>query len=127
MYQLKVKANFSAAHAVKFKDGSIEPLHGHNWKLAVWVSSETLDECAMVVDFEELKKLIGELVLSKLDHANLNDIPAFSGNATCETVAKWIYDELESPVAKTRDGIKLESVTLWEAQDCCVTYSTKNS
>ena len=127
MYQLKVKAIFSAAHAVRFKNGSVEPLHGHNWKLIVCVSSETLNECAMVVDFEELKKLISELILSKLDHANLNDIPVFSGNATCETVAKWIYDELESPVAKTRDGIKLESVTLWEAQDCCVTYSTKNN
>ena len=125
MYQLKVKSYFSAAHAVKFKDGSAEPLHGHNWKLIVCVSSETLDECAMVVDFEELKKLINELVLSKLDHANLNDIPAFSGNATCEAVAKWIYDELESPVAKMKKGVTLENVSLWEAQDCCASYSTK--
>jgi 6-pyruvoyltetrahydropterin/6-carboxytetrahydropterin synthase len=127
MYQLKVKSTFSAAHAVRFKNGCVEPLHGHNWKLIVCVASSALDECAMVVDFEELKKLTNDLILNKLDHSDLNAIPAFKGNATCEAVAKWIYDELESPVAKMSDGIKLESVTLWEAQDCCVTYSTKNN
>ena len=127
MYQLKVESTFSAAHAVRFSNGCAEPLHGHNWRLTVCVAKETLNECAMVVDFEELKKLIDGLVISKLDHANLNDIPAIKGNATCEAVAKWIYDELESPLEELGVGVKLESVTLWEARDCWVTYSTKNN
>ena len=58
MYQLKIESTFSAAHAVRFSNGCAEPLHGHNWRLTVCVAKETLNECAMVVDFEELPPVL---------------------------------------------------------------------
>ena len=44
MYQIQIEKNFSASHAIALPDGSLEPLHGHNWPVVVTVQSQELDE-----------------------------------------------------------------------------------
>ena len=56
MYELKIITHFSAAHQLKEFEGACESLHGHNWKIEVYVSSETVDEAGVVIDFRALKK-----------------------------------------------------------------------
>ena len=113
MFHLKTISTFSAAHSVTLPSGAKEPVHGHNWRLEVSLASPALDCCGMVEDFEKIKKIVGETVLEKLDHSCLNDLMDLP---TCENIAKWIFGELKKK-------IDLESVTLWESQDCGVTYS----
>ena len=53
---------------------------------------EALDHNGMVVDFKKIK----ELVHSKMDHQNLNDV--FDFNPTAENIAKWICDTVPNCV-----------------------------
>ena len=46
----------------------------------------------MVVDFKKIK----ELVHTKMDHQNLNDV--FDFNPTAENIAKWICDTVPNCV-----------------------------
>ena len=52
---------FSAAHFLIFPDGTAERLHGHNYKVFVEVHS-ALDEHGLVLNFQDIKPRIRELV-----------------------------------------------------------------
>ena len=49
--ELVLKAAFSAAHRLRMYDGSLEPLHGHNWQVEVFLVGSTLDAIGVVADF----------------------------------------------------------------------------
>ena len=56
MYELKVVSRFAAAHNLRNFYGKCEDLHGHNWKVEVYVVSDRLDEAGLVVDFGVIKE-----------------------------------------------------------------------
>lgn len=58
--------NFSASHFLIFKDGSREPLHGHNYRVEVRGDGQQLDS-DLVFDFLHLKPIIRALC-QELDH-----------------------------------------------------------
>jgi 6-pyruvoyltetrahydropterin/6-carboxytetrahydropterin synthase len=72
--------------------------HGHNYELDVSVEGEISPETGYVMDLTELKRLVEELVLSRLDHRNLNvDVPWFAERIpTAENIAVVIWRELRS-------------------------------
>ncbi len=52
--------------------------HGHNYEMDVTVTGEVSGETGYVMDLDELKRITERVVLSRLDHANLNvDVPWF--------------------------------------------------
>jgi 6-pyruvoyltetrahydropterin/6-carboxytetrahydropterin synthase len=52
--------------------------HGHNYEMDVTVTGEVSGETGYVMDLDELKRITERVVLSHLDHANLNlDVPWF--------------------------------------------------
>jgi 6-pyruvoyltetrahydropterin/6-carboxytetrahydropterin synthase len=61
----RVRLKFAAAHMATLPDG-MEPLHGHNYAIAIEVSGG-LTEDSWVVDFSLLKRL-GREICDELDH-----------------------------------------------------------
>ena len=47
---------FSVAHFTIFGAGSAEPLHGHNYRLALEVEGEAVDELGLLADCDRLKR-----------------------------------------------------------------------
>lgn len=65
---------FEAAHQLPNHKGKCKNLHGHSYKLEVEVASDTgVNASGMIMDFGDLKKLVGGLIESKLDHMYLNE------------------------------------------------------
>lgn len=58
--------NFSSAHFMLFKDGSREPLHGHNYRVEVKGNAPDLDD-DMVFDFLNIKPIVRQ-ICDSLDH-----------------------------------------------------------
>ena len=48
MYEVMIEEEFSAAHALRGYRGKCENLHGHNWKVEVYVRGERLDDVGML-------------------------------------------------------------------------------
>jgi len=115
MYILKIKEEFCAAHAVCCNN-EMEPLHGHNWQVELKVYGDELNQFGMLIDFYDLKNILKN-VLSELDHQNLCCLPIFK-ETTTENIAKWIYEKLKMHLK----NIKIFEVTVWETDDCSVTY-----
>jgi 6-pyruvoyltetrahydropterin/6-carboxytetrahydropterin synthase len=120
MYEIKIESSFSGAHRLRGYDGECEGLHGHNWKVEVFVSSSKLGEDGMVLDFRKLKETT-QAVLETLDHKYLNEIPYFAEiNPSSENIAKYIFDRIKERLEGAQ--AKLTRVTAWESGNACASY-----
>lgn len=108
---------FSAAHHLAKYHGACERPHGHTYRVAVTVEGP-IGENGLVIDFVELKKIVEEKVVSKLDHRDLND---FFPNPSAENIVMWIWQRLENAFGKRK--VKLGKIKLWEGDNTYVSYA----
>ncbi len=99
MFEVRVEADFAAAHFLRDYHGKCENLHGHNYKVYAHVRGENLDEGGMLLDFTILKAAL-KSACKLLDHTNLNDRPEFMQNPSAERIAKWIFDRILAETAE---------------------------
>ena len=120
MYELKIITQFAAAHHLRGFKGKCEQLHGHNWKVEVYVRASQPDETGLVKDFGEIKAVTQE-VLQRLDHTYLNDQAYFQQeNPTSENIARYLFRELSRLLDDSRT--RISKVTVWESDTACASY-----
>jgi 6-pyruvoyltetrahydropterin/6-carboxytetrahydropterin synthase len=117
-FDITTTREFSAAHQLRLYDGSLEPLHGHNWRVKVTVTSERLDAIGVVMDFHELERLL-DAIVAPWHNTHLNEQPPFASelNPTTEHVAFHIGKTLKLPA-----GVRVSSVDVWETSNCSAVY-----
>jgi 6-pyruvoyltetrahydropterin/6-carboxytetrahydropterin synthase len=116
-----IESSFASAHQLRGYKGKCENLHGHNWKVQVFVDAEKLNKIDIAIDFHELKKMTNE-ILSELDHKFINDIfPFTEKNPSSENIARWIYDSLRDKLS-SYENVRVSAVTVWESDTASATY-----
>ena len=141
MITITKEFSFDAAHLLENHSSKCKNLHGHTYKLLVTVSKEELDN-NMIIDFSDLKKIVNETIIDKLDHAflynsntKLNYVKEiaklledkglktykFKTRTTCEEMIIVIFDLLEKELEKKE--IKLLSIKLYEGIGSYAEYS----
>ncbi len=58
---------FASAHFITFRGHQCETLHGHNYRVGVAVEGAVDPECAFVVDFSVIKKMV-KAIIEPIDH-----------------------------------------------------------
>ncbi|MGI8893522.1 MAG: 6-carboxytetrahydropterin synthase QueD [Bacteroidia bacterium] len=71
-------------------------MHGHTYKLIVFVKGDTDIDKGWVMDFAELKNAINPII-EIVDHKILNDISGLE-NPTCENIAKWLWIKIKEKI-----------------------------
>ena len=122
---ISVKTGFSAAHRLFNPEWSFERNqevygicnnphgHGHNYTLEVTVEGAIPPETGMILDMKELKELIEDAVISKVDHKHLNhDVDFLQGVIpTAENLATVFWGILEPGIGEG----KLYEVRVYES------------
>jgi 6-pyruvoyltetrahydropterin/6-carboxytetrahydropterin synthase len=120
MYELKITTQFAAAHRLENFYGKCEALHGHNWKVEVFLLGDRLDEAGLLKDFGVVKAKTNE-ILNEIDHKFLNELPAFrEQNPSSENLARYLFERLGA--ALNGDGITVSKVSVWESDTSCASY-----
>ncbi len=120
MYELKIVTQFAAAHRLENFYGKCESLHGHNWKVEVFLVGDALDSAGLLMDFGVIKARTKE-VLEEIDHKYLNDLAAFQDrNPSSENLANYLYERLGAVF--NRDGVRVLRVNVWESDTSCASY-----
>jgi 6-pyruvoyltetrahydropterin/6-carboxytetrahydropterin synthase len=120
MYELKIITQFAAAHRLLNFQGKCEQLHGHNWKVEVFVRADRLDSAGLVRDFGEIKAMTQD-VLNGFDHHYLNElIPFQQDNPSSEHIARYLFQELSRGL--NDDRMKVSKISVWESDSACATY-----
>jgi len=120
MYELKVVSRFAAAHQLKMVAEKCENLHGHNWRVEVYIAGKELNKAGVLMDFGEIKVHLMEIIDS-LDHKFLNELVFFDdGNPSSENIARYIAETMQSKISAP--GVGVSRVGVWESDDSCATY-----
>lgn len=132
--------HFEMAHAIHGYAGPCKNIHGHTYELHVSVSSDSqaaayLPGNGFVIDFKDIKKLVRESVIKKLDHSlvlsnhflaenpalsALENLVVFEWEPTAENLLHFIKLVLTRVLP---DTIKLASLQLFETKDSYATWS----
>jgi len=72
--RLTKQFNFEMAHALHNYDGPCKNIHGHSYELFVTVigtpgQDKTSPKDGMVIDFGDLKAIVREQIINRMDHA----------------------------------------------------------
>ncbi len=102
--------SFEAAHHLPGYPGKCARPHGHGYRLEVTVGGPVRDD-GLVFDFYDLKKVVEERVIARLDHTDLNDLLDVP---SAENIVLWIWAQLED--------LPLREITLHETENSWVTY-----
>lgn len=86
--------SFEAAHRLPNvpKGHKCERLHGHSYRVRVFVAGSLDPDLGWVVDFAEIKSAC-KRIQEQLDHYYLNEIDGLE-NPTSERLAEWIWERL---------------------------------
>jgi 6-pyruvoyltetrahydropterin/6-carboxytetrahydropterin synthase len=120
MYEVKIVTQFAAAHRLENFYGKCESLHGHNWKVEVFLVGKTLDHAGLLMDFGVVKARTKE-VLEEIDHKYLNELAAFQDrNPSSENLARYLYERLGAIF--NRNGVTIYRVNVWESDTSCASF-----
>lgn len=113
------RAEWSAEENIRVF-GDLTSVHGHNYSLEVTIRGAVHERTGMLMDLGELKRVVGECVIRRVDHANLNDDPAFAAGVipTAENLVRSIWEWLVPKLGAER----LWRLRLWEDPTFYVDY-----
>ncbi|MBI3996852.1 MAG: 6-carboxytetrahydropterin synthase [Candidatus Omnitrophica bacterium] len=131
MYSVTKTIMFCYGHRLLNYDGKCRYLHGHNGRVEIELTSDSLDQRGMVRDFSEIKRVIQGWIDRELDHKMLlcREDPVLpilqelgepyfvmEVNPTAEAIAQRIFDYAVS------QGFPVSAVRLWETDSSVATY-----
>lgn len=96
--------------------------HGHNYELFVTIKGEINPQTGFLANLTDLKMLIREKVITKLDHKNLNlEVDFMKGKFTStEVLCVSIWEQLEPEIIRL--GASLHKVRIEETENNFVEY-----
>ncbi len=129
--RLTKEFSFEAAHFLGGYDGLCRYIHGHSYRLFVTIKGEpngdeSSPKFGMVIDFKELKKVVNEEVIQRLDHAlvvrkggsvaqtlgsELCNVVEVDYQPTCENMVIDFASRISSRLA---ESVELHSIRLYE-------------
>lgn len=137
--RLTKEFRFEMAHALDGYDGLCKNLHGHSYRLFVTVSGEPKGEDGMVMDFKELKRIVEEEIIDRLDHSLLiwekspsldkliglyERINIVDYRPTSENM---IMDFVERISGRLPEGVRLQRVRLFETEKSCAEWDASDN
>ncbi len=119
MYEISVTTRFPAAHQLRLADGTLEPLHEHDWRVTVTLASRRLDSMGVVADFGLIRARLAQAI-ADLRGRNLGPLDAFAGeNPSAENVAGLIAGRMAPDLP---EGVSLACVEVEEEPGCVARY-----
>ena len=137
MYGLKTEVSFDSAHFLTDYYGKCENLHGHRWRVVVWLEADGLQEEGtmrdMVLDFGVFKRAVRGLA-EELDHTFLVEegslapatlaaleaegfsLTVLPFRTTAENLARYFCERLADR------GLSVSQVEMYETPNNCAVY-----
>tara|TARA_B100000945_G_C20241060_1_gene529979 strand:- start:267 stop:668 length:402 start_codon:yes stop_codon:yes gene_type:complete len=96
--------------------GKCNHFHGHNYELFVTVTGSISQVSGFIIDIKDLKKIIENKVINKLDHNYINDVDFMQDKiATTENLCISIWNEIKEPIRQL--GAKLYKIKISETEN----------
>ncbi|WDP93196.1 MAG: 6-carboxytetrahydropterin synthase [Desulfobacter sp.] len=95
--------------------GKCSRFHGHTYRLRITVAGP-VGPSGMIINFTALKAIVKEEILSRYDHADLNELEEYQDcPPTAENMSLFIFSRLQAALGAK--GVALKKIRLYETPD----------
>ncbi|MDD1679445.1 MAG: 6-carboxytetrahydropterin synthase [Methanomicrobiales archaeon] len=119
---------FDASHRLLHYEGKCRNLHGHRWRVEVWIEGETDEVTRILMDYNLIKTVIErfdhQVILNETDPmvdclTRYQTVITTPGDPSSEMISSRIWDMLcaESPLNTA--VARLTRLRVWESPSCC--------
>lgn len=121
------EAYFEASHRLLNYTGKCYRLHGHQWRVEVWITGEVDAETQILVDYNCIKQVVNQfdhqVILNRKDPmvealSPFQEVITTEGDPTSENLARIIAGLLDESC--TAEGIpaSVTKIRVWESTSC---------
>lgn len=134
MISIARRIEFDAAHRVMEHESKCRHLHGHRYVLEASFAAETLDSLGRVIDFGQIREILGGWIDANWDHNTIlhqadrslgEGIARTTGqrifylpaNPTAENMALYLHQQI-CPMLFKDLNVTCTHLRLWETPNC---------
>jgi 6-pyruvoyltetrahydropterin/6-carboxytetrahydropterin synthase len=119
---------FDASHRLLHYEGKCRNLHGHRWRVEIWIEGETDQTTQILMDYNLIRTVIErfdhQVILNESDPmvdclTRFQTVITTPGDPSSEMIAVRIQEMLcrEAPLNKMT--ARLTRIRVWESPTCC--------
>jgi len=121
------EVQFDASHRLLYYQGKCANLHGHRWKVEVWMEGEPDETTGILIDYNAIKKVVDkydhQILLNEADPLvacirKFQPVITTPGEPTSELLANLIREELEGLCRAQNSHATVTRIRVWESPGC---------
>ena len=125
--RLYKEVSFDASHRLLHYQGKCHNLHGHRWKVEIWITGRMDDKTNILVDYNEIKGIVNrfdhQIILNSSDPMvprieEFHPVITTPGDPTSELIAVLIRDAIEGKYLGNGQDIRVDTIRVWESPTC---------
>ena len=119
---------FDASHRLLHYEGKCRNLHGHRWRVEVWIAGTIDGRTGILVDFNDIREAIErfdhQVILNRGDPMvicleKFQPVVTTEGDPSSEVLAGEIRKLLEKECRLGEAGARVVRIRVWESDTCC--------
>jgi 6-pyruvoyltetrahydropterin/6-carboxytetrahydropterin synthase len=119
---------FDASHRLLHYEGKCRNLHGHRWRVEVWLAGTIDQRTGILVDFNAIRDVIErfdhQVILNREDPmvaclGQFQPVMTTEGDPSSEVLAGEIRGLLDRECGLGRTGARVVRIRVWESDTCC--------
>jgi 6-pyruvoyltetrahydropterin/6-carboxytetrahydropterin synthase len=122
------EVQIDTSHRLLYYKGKCANLHGHRWKVEVWMEGEPNPATQILIDYSLIKQVIDkydhQIILNRDDPMvpciqKFNPVIMTPGDPTSELIASIIRDDLYAICRDLRIKATIPKIRVWESPTSC--------
>jgi 6-pyruvoyltetrahydropterin/6-carboxytetrahydropterin synthase len=119
---------FDASHRLLHYEGKCRNLHGHRWRVEVWLAGIIDEKTGILVDFNAIRDVIErfdhQVILNREDPmvaclGKFQPVVTTDGDPSSEVLAGEIKGLLDGECRKGGGRARVVRIRVWESDTCC--------
>ena len=122
------EVQIDTSHRLLYYKGKCANLHGHRWRVEVWIEGEPDPSTQILIDYSLIKQVIAkydhQIILNRDDPMvpciqKFNPVITTPGDPTSELIASIIRDDLYAVCRDLGIRITITKIRVWESPTSC--------
>ena len=122
------EVQIDTSHRLLYYEGKCANLHGHRWKVEVWMEGEPDPATQILIDYSLIKRLVDKYdhqIILNQDDPMVSRIQEFHpvittpGDPTSELIASLIREDLYAACGELGIKATVPKIRVWESPTSC--------
>ncbi len=118
---------FEASHRLMHYTGKCFRLHGHQWRVQVWIDGTADERTGIVIDYNTIKNVVSafdhQVILNKEDPMAscleaFHPVITTPGDPTSERLADTIAEMIDAEAMRQGLDARVAKIRIWESTSC---------